>query len=88
MGFIKEIGKLLGILSSPFQSYFSSLGAAYQLCKKVVGVSKSALKEVHGAEKIDAELSSYYVVEEVQSTFRGMEVAIESEAWVCFSEVK
>jgi hypothetical protein len=43
---------------------------------------------VHGVEKIDAELSSYYyVVEEVQSNFRGMEVAIESGEWSYFSEM-
>ena len=27
------------------------------------------------------------MVEEVQSTFRGMDVAIKSEEWACFSEV-
>ena len=53
----------------------------------ILSTIKSALKEVHGVEKIDSELSSYYVVEEVQSNFRGMEVAIEAEAWFCFSEM-
>jgi hypothetical protein len=32
------------------------------------------MKEVHSVEKIDTGLSNYYVVEEVQSNFRGMEV--------------
>ena len=48
---------------------------------------KSALKEVYGVEKIDTELFSYYVAEEVQSNFRGMEVAIDPEEWFYFSEM-
>jgi hypothetical protein len=53
----------------------------------ILSTVKAALKEVHGAEKIDLELSSYYVVEEVQSNFRGMEIAIKPEEWSHFSEM-
>jgi hypothetical protein len=51
----------------------------------ILSTLKAALKEVHGAEAIDSGLSSYYVVEEVQSNFRGMEIAIEPEEWFYFS---
>jgi hypothetical protein len=91
-----QIEKMFQVITDTFNCELKTLGypkaALFVFCMALVAFNilstvKSALKEVHGAEKIDAELSSYYVVEEVQSTFRGMEVAIESEAWVCFSEM-
>ena len=91
-----QIEKMFQVITDTFNCELKTLGypkaALFVFCMALVAFNilstvKSALKEVHGAEKIEAELSSYYVVEEVQSTFRGMEVAIESEAWVCFSEM-
>jgi hypothetical protein len=90
------IEKMFQVITDTFNCELKTLGypkaALFTFCMALVAfnilsIVKSALKEVYGAEKIDAELSSYYVVEEVQSTFRGMEVAIESESWVCFSEM-
>jgi hypothetical protein len=91
-----QIEKMFQVITDTFNCELKTLGypkaALFVFCMALVAFNilstvKSALKEVHGAEKIDAELSSYYVVEEVQSTFRGMEVAIESEEWACFSEM-
>lgn len=91
-----QIEKMFQVITDTFNCELKTLGypkaALFVFCMALVAFNilstvKSALKEVHGAEKIDAELSSYYVVEEVQSTFRGMEVAIESEVWTYFSEM-
>jgi hypothetical protein len=91
-----QIEKMFQVITDTFNCELKTLGypkaALFVFCMALVAFNilstvKSALKEVHGAEKIEAELSSYYVVEEVQSTFRGMEVAIESESWVCFSDM-
>lgn len=91
-----QIEKMFQVITDTFNCELKTLGypkaALFTFCMALVAFNilstvKSVLKEVYGAEKIDAELSSYYVVEEVQSTFRGMEVAIDSESWVCFSEM-
>jgi len=38
-------------------------------------VVKAALGSVHGIGKIDAGISNYYLVEEIQGTYRGMMIA-------------
>lgn len=53
----------------------------------VLETVKAVLKDVHGAGKIESGLSDYYVVEEVQSTFRGMEIAIDAEDWRSFAQM-
>jgi hypothetical protein len=50
----------------------------------VWSVIKAALRSVHGAEKIEAELSSYYVAEEIAGTYRGMMIAIPEAEWLVF----
>jgi hypothetical protein len=91
-----QIEKMFQVITDTFNCELKTLGypkaALFAFCMALVAFNilstvKSALKEVHGEEKIDAELSSYYVVEEVQSNFRGMEVAIEVREWSCFSEM-
>ncbi|WP_373541535.1 hypothetical protein [Chamaesiphon sp.] len=46
---------------------------------------KAALKDVPGAGKIESGLSNYSVVEEVQLTCRGMEIAIAADDWKPFA---
>jgi hypothetical protein len=91
-----QIEKMFQVITDTFNCELKTLGypkaALFVFCMALVAFNilstvKSALKEVHGVDKIDVELSSYYVVEEVQSTFRGMEVAIEDEAWSYFSQM-
>ena len=91
-----QIEKMFQIITDTFNCELKTLGypkaALFVFCMALVAFNvlstvRSALKEVHGAEKIDTELSSYYVVEEVQSNFRGMEIAIEPEEWSYFSEM-
>lgn len=38
----------------------------------VLSVVKAALRSVHGTEKIEAEVSSYYLADEIQGTYRGI----------------
>ena len=52
--------------------------AAYNL----LAALKAALRAAHGAEKIEAELSGYYVADEVAATYRGMMIAIPPHEWL------
>jgi hypothetical protein len=49
-----------------------------------LAVIKAALRSVHGAEKVQAEVSGYYLAEEVSGTYRGMMIAIPAEHWEVF----
>jgi Transposase DDE domain len=91
-----QIERMFQVITDTFNCEIKTLSypkaALFAFCMALVAFNilstvKSALKEVYGAEKIDSELSSYYVVEEVKSNFRGMEVAIEPEEWSDFSEM-
>lgn len=42
---------------------------------------KAALASVHGRDKVDEELSSYYVALEVKTTYQGMSVAVPATDW-------
>jgi hypothetical protein len=48
---------------------------------------KAALASVHGTEKIENELSGYYVADEISGTYRGMSIAISAEEWTVFGEM-
>jgi hypothetical protein len=48
---------------------------------------KAALASVHGTEKIEKELSGYYVADEISGTYRGMSIAISMEEWAAFGEM-
>ncbi|MBE9213067.1 hypothetical protein IQ247_10340 [Plectonema cf. radiosum LEGE 06105] len=47
----------------------------------ILSVIKAALRSVHGHEKIDADISNYYLVEEIQTTYTGMTIAIPDVEW-------
>jgi IS4 transposase len=51
----------------------------------ILAVVQAALGWVHGVGKVEASLSLYYVVDEVQATYRGMMIAIEPPEWTCFA---
>jgi len=57
--------------------------AAYNVLSAV----KGALRAVHGEEKIEAELSSYYLADEIAGTYRGMMIAIPAEEWLVFRDL-
>ncbi len=72
-------------LEKNFESEINTLGypraALFGFCLALVAyntlaVIEAALRHVHGREKIDNELSSYYLAEELGATYRGMMIAI------------
>jgi hypothetical protein len=44
---------------------------------------RAALASVHGVGKIEASLSDFYLVDEIQATYRGMMIAVPPPAWLC-----
>jgi hypothetical protein len=48
---------------------------------------KAALASVHGVGKIEAALSDFYVVDELQGTYRGMMIALPPPLWQGFAEM-
>ena len=63
--------------------------ALFSFCMAVVtanilAVIRAALASVHGLGKIEAGLSDFYLVDEVQPTYRGMMIAIEPVHWSIF----
>lgn len=51
----------------------------------ILATLRGALGSVHGVEKVSAALSDFYVVDEIQGTYRGMMIAIPAEHWQGFS---
>ncbi|MEH1789407.1 MAG: hypothetical protein V7L23_28465 [Nostoc sp.] len=47
---------------------------------------RAVLASVHGVGKIEAGLSDYYIVDEIQGTYRGMMIAIAPEYWSVFTD--
>ncbi len=48
---------------------------------------KAGLRAVQGEEKVEEELSAYYVADEIRGTYRGMMIAIPDEEWRVFGEM-
>lgn len=53
----------------------------------ILATLQAALASVHGVGKIEAALSDFYVVDELQGTYRGMMIAIAPEHWQCFTQM-
>lgn len=78
------------VLTENFEGEIQTLGyppaALFSFCMALVAYNllatvKAALRVAHGAGKVEASLSWYYLVEEVRSTHRGMMIAIEPDYW-------
>ncbi len=53
----------------------------------VLSVVKAALRSVHGTDKIETEVSSYYLADEIRGIYRGMMIAIPPEEWRVFHNI-
>ena len=53
----------------------------------VLSVVQAALRSVHGAKKIEEEISGYYIADEIAGTYRGMMIAIPLESWAIFGSM-
>lgn len=78
------------VFSCELNSFGYPKAALFVFCMAVVTFNvlstlKAALKAVHGMGKIEAGLSDFYVVEEVQGTFRGMMIALPPPLWHPFA---
>ena len=49
-----------------------------------LAVLHAALRRVHGVERVEQEVSSYHIAEEVSATYRGMMMAIPPADWLVF----
>ena len=76
-----------------FNSEINTLGyppaALFGFCVALISymisaVIKAALCAVHGVEKIEVEVSEFYVADEISGVYRGMMVAIQNEEWKVF----
>lgn len=83
-------------LEKNFESEINSFGypraALFGFCLALVAynvlvVVQAALREVHGQEKVDNEVSGYYLAEELGATYRGMMIAIPPPEWQLFQEL-
>jgi len=52
----------------------------------ILATVRAALTSVHGIEQGER-ISDFYVVDEIQGTYRGMMIAIAPEQWQCFSQL-
>ena len=85
-------GELTTILQCEVDTLAYPKAALFAFCVAIVAynilsVVKGALRAVHGEETIEAELSPYYVADEVAGTYRGMMIAIPEQHWQIFAEM-
>ena len=85
-----SIETLFQVVTENFEGEIKTLGyppaALFSFCMALVAYNllatvKAALRVTHGAGKVESALSWYYLVEEVQATYRGMMIAIPQEYW-------
>jgi hypothetical protein len=83
-------------LEKNFESEINTLGypraALFGFCLALVAyntlaVIEAALRHVHGQEKVDNEVSGYYLAEELGATYRGMMIAIPPSEWQLFQDL-
>ena len=53
----------------------------------VLSVVLAALRNLHGIKKIEQEVSSYYLADEIRGTYRGMMIAIPPHEWNIFGQM-
>lgn len=54
------------------------------LAYNVLSTARAALRAQHGAERIEREVSSYYLADELSGNYRGMMVALPAAGWTEF----
>lgn len=87
---------LFQVVTDLFHCELKSLGypkaALFVFCMALLAYNlfatlKASLRSVHGAGKIDAGISDYYLAEEVRATYRGMMIALPPSEWESFSQM-
>ncbi|MCT7960944.1 MULTISPECIES: transposase [Laspinema] len=92
----RTIENLFQVVTENYQCEIKALGypkaALFSFCLALIAYNilatvRAALATVHGSGKIEAGLSSYYMVEEMQGVYRGMMIAIEPVHWEVFDSL-
>ncbi len=88
-----KLETLFQVLTETLKCEINTLGypkaALFTFCialvaYNVLSVVKAALRSVHGIEKIETEISGYYLADEIKGTYRGMMIAIPDQQWHLF----
>ena len=91
----RSVENLFQTVTENYQCEIQTLGypkaALFSFCLALVTYNilatvRAVLASVHGVGKIDAGLSDYYMVDEIQGTYRGMMIAIPPENWSIFAD--
>ena len=91
-----NIEGMFQVITDTFNCELNTLGypkaALFVFCMAIVAFNilstvKAALKSVHGVGKVEAGLSDYYLVEEVQATYRGMAIALPAPLWSSITQM-
>ena len=91
-----SIEGMFQVITDTFNCELNTLGypkaALFVFCVAIVAFNilstiKAALKSVHGVGKVKAGLSDYYLVEEVQATYRGMTIALPAPLWLPIAQM-
>jgi IS4 transposase len=91
-----SIETLFQILTEVFNCEIKTLGypkaALFAFCVALVSynilsVVLAALRSVHGIEKVEQKVSSYYLIDEIRGTYRGMMIAIPPQEWQVFNQM-
>src|SRR5262249_51330852 len=79
------LGCEVDTLGYPRAALFCFCGAV--LAYDVQSVLKAALRSVHGQDKVDGEVSGYYVARELSGVYAGMMIAIPAPHWEQFRDM-
>src|SRR4028119_841080 len=91
----RSVENLFQTVTENYQCEIQTLGypkaALFSFCLALVTYNilatvRAVLASVHGVGKVDAGLSDYYMVDEIQATYRGMMIAIPPENWSIFAD--
>ena len=90
------IETLFQILTEIFNCEIKTLGypkaALFGFCVALVSynilsVVLAALRSIHGIQKIEKEVSSYYLADEIRGTYRSMMITIPPKEWKVFAKM-
>ena len=78
-------GKLLNSIQENLTALFAFCVALVSY--NILSVVLAALRSVHGIQRIEQDISSYYLADEISGTYRGMMIAIPSKEWEVFNQI-
>lgn len=85
-------GEMAEVLDNEINTLAYPKAALFGFCVglvayNVLGAVKGALRAAHGVEKVQDEVSGYYLADEVAGTYRGMMIAIPEKHWRRFGRM-